>query len=100
MERVLFSFSYLILTQPHQGSIAISIIKEGELKESVSLALFFSFFSFWLVYNVGLVSGVQQGDSVIRVCLVAQSCPTLCNPQDYSPPGFSFHGIMLGRTLE
>ena len=27
------------------------------------------------------------------VCSVAQSCPTLCNPRDYSPPGSSAHGI-------
>ena len=26
------------------------------------------------------------------VCLVAQSCPTLCDPIDYSPPGSSVHG--------
>ena len=25
-------------------------------------------------------------------CLVARSCPTLCNPTDYSPPGSSVHG--------
>ena len=26
------------------------------------------------------------------VCLVAQWCPTLCDPIDYSPPGSSVHG--------
>ena len=26
------------------------------------------------------------------LCLVAQSCPTLCHPTDCSPPGFSVHG--------
>ena len=26
--------------------------------------------------------------------LVAQSCPTLCDPTDYSPPGSSVHGIL------
>ena len=26
-------------------------------------------------------------------CLVANSCLTLCNPMDCSPPGFSVHGI-------
>ena len=26
--------------------------------------------------------------------LCAQSCPTLCNPMEYSPPGFSIHGIL------
>ena len=29
-----------------------------------------------------------------------QSCLTLCNPSDCSPPGFSVHGILQARTLE
>ena len=29
-----------------------------------------------------------------------QSCPTLCDPMDCSPPGFSIHGILQARTLE
>ena len=29
-----------------------------------------------------------------------QSCPTLCNPIDGSPPGFPVHGILQARTLE
>ena len=32
--------------------------------------------------------------------LVAQSCPTLCNPMDCSPPGSSDHGILQARILE
>ena len=31
---------------------------------------------------------------------VAQSCLTLCDPMDYSPPGFSVHGILQARILE
>ena len=31
---------------------------------------------------------------------VAQSCPTLCDPVDYSPPGSSVHGILQARVLE
>ena len=31
---------------------------------------------------------------------VAQSCPTLCNPIDCSPPGSSAHGIFQARVLE
>src|SRR5574337_1085927 len=31
---------------------------------------------------------------------VAQSCPTLSNPMDCSPPGSSFHGIFQARVLE
>ena len=38
---------------------------------------------------------------IFRVlCLVVQSCPTLCNPRDYSSPGSSVHGILLTRILE
>ena len=29
-----------------------------------------------------------------------QSCPTLCNPMDCSPPNSSVHGIFHARTLE
>ena len=29
-----------------------------------------------------------------------QSCPTLCNPMDCSPPGSSVHGILQARVLE
>ena len=29
-----------------------------------------------------------------------QSCPTLCNPIDGSPPGSSIHGTLQARTLE
>ena len=34
------------------------------------------------------------------LCLVAQSCTTLCNPMDCSPPGSSIHGILQARILE
>ena len=30
----------------------------------------------------------------------AQSCPTLCDPVDCSPPGSSVHGILPARILE
>ena len=31
---------------------------------------------------------------------VAQSCPTLSDPMDCSPPGSSIHGIIQARVLE
>ena len=34
-------------------------------------------------------------------CLkLLQSCPTLRNPMDHSPPGFSVHGILQAKMLE
>ena len=32
--------------------------------------------------------------------LVGQSCPTLCDPVDYNPPGPSVHGFLQARILE
>ena len=37
---------------------------------------------------------------VVCSCLVAQSCPTLCDPMDCSPPGSSVRETSQGRTLE
>ena len=37
----------------------------------------------------------------MQVCvLVTQSCLTLCDHMDCSPPGFSVHGILQARILE
>ena len=36
----------------------------------------------------------------MRVCVHAQSCPTLCQPMDCSLPGSSVHGISQARILE
>ena len=33
-------------------------------------------------------------------CLVAQSCPGLCDPMDCSLPGSSAHGILQAGMLE
>ena len=32
------------------------------------------------------------------VCLVAQSCPTLCDPKDCGPPDSSGHGDSPGKN--
>ena len=48
------------------------------------------------------MQGVQV-QSVVRECsvvLVTQSCPTLCDPMDCSPPDSSVHGILQVRILE
>ena len=37
---------------------------------------------------------------LVVVVLVAQSCPTLCDPIDGSPPGSPLPGILQARTLE
>ena len=42
-------------------------------------------------------------NELVCVCmcvLVAQSCLTICDPMDSSPPGSSVHGILQARILE
>ena len=41
----------------------------------------------------------RQAESM-HVWVRAQSCPALCNPMDYSPPGSSIHGIFQARILK
>ena len=42
----------------------------------------------------------EQTEGLIIIALVAQSCLTLCDPMDGSPPGSSVHGILQATTLE
>ena len=47
----------------------------------------------WIRGIVCLTPGESESE-------VAQSCPTLCDPMDCSPPGSSVHGIFQARILE
>ena len=60
-----------------------------------------------------IMLGETEGNSKISVLLneytyaaaaaaakSLQSCPTLCDPRDGSPPGSSVHGILQARVLE
>ena len=53
--------------------------------------LFFFFFSFSLVYQCLAAAAAAKS---------LQSCPTLCDPIDGSPPGSPVPGILQARTLE
>ena len=45
------------------------------------------------------MSIAQFWGRIMIMCLVAQSCPTLCDPLDCSLPGSSVHGIFQARIL-
>ena len=42
----------------------------------------------------------RERNHCIGACMHAQSCSTLCNPMDCSPPGSSVHEILQARILE
>ena len=51
-----------------------------------------------------LTAAVQASNGVTTAAAAAakslQSCPTLCDPIDSSPPGSTIPGILQARTLE
>ena len=49
----------------------------------------------WSKWSSRMAAGHQVCESE-----VSQSCPTLCDPMDCSPPGSSVHGIFQARILE
>ena len=64
------------------------------LSDSLILWVWFRFFFFF--FKCPHVCGV-----CVCLCVLAtRSCPILCYPMDYSPPGSSVHGILQTRILE
>ena len=57
-----------------------------------------SVFSPWLHSFTQLLSWQRVTDNcTLWLCLVAQSCPTFCDPVNCTPPGFSVHGDSPGK---
>ena len=58
----------------------------------------------WLVPAWALIDSgteIAPRSYVTELCIQShQSCLTLCDPMDHSPPGSSVHGILQPRTLE
>ena len=47
-----------------------------------------------------MIEHLQLKVTLYLLVLVAQSCPTICDPIDCSPPGSSVPGILQARILE
>ena len=61
---------------------------------------------FWLLPPPSAVVGLRSDfypfrcRDIVVAAKSLQSCPTLCDPIDSSPPGFPVPGILQARTLE
>ena len=94
---------------PHQYGSLLGKADEQEKKHSVFLHLqfilatkhFIGFLS-WEIFSWDRTktSSNYKGWRYVHVSLVAESCPTLCDPMDCSLPGFSVHRISQTRILE
>ena len=51
-------------------------------------------------YNFSAVRKCGKADAAAAAAKSLQSCPTLCDPIDGSPPGSPVPGILQARTLE
>ena len=65
-----------------------SMERKAALRDTVSLSnVFYSFTPFWLTQARKFLQGLDPGRSEHVVQSISH-CPTLCNPMDYSMPGF------------
>ena len=63
------------------------------------MCLFIWLFLVSVLYNKAVVVSTFLSSVLCRAKSL-QSCPTLCDPRDYSPPGSSVLGILQARLLE
>ena len=54
----------------------------------------------YIQYLIITYSGKKSENIYIHMCVHAQSCPTLCDPMNCSPPGSSIHGISKASILD
>jgi len=50
--------------------------------------------------NYNMITLAAAAAAAAAAAKSLQSCPTLCDPIDGSPPGFPVPGILQARTLE
>ena len=54
----------------------------------------------WIIIYIDMNCSIKKAKKMEAATKSLQSCPTLCNPIDGSPPGSPVPGILQGRTLE
>ena len=54
----------------------------------------------WNLHHKYMVVLIYKYEYIAAAAKSLQSCPTLCDPTDGSPPGSSIPGILQARTLE
>ena len=81
---------------------ALFLIVEADVFHQ-TLFLSLSFKPIITITMISKTSTPKMNELLCFLCvcvLVARSCPTLCDPTNCRPPGFSVHGILQARTLE
>ena len=86
------------------GQREINVVNSINILKTILKYVFILFL--WLCWVLVVAHGIffsyGMWDLVPRavLCLVAQLCPTLCDPMDRSPPGSFIHGDSPGKNTE
>ena len=88
-----------MIIRSRTGQTAKVLTKKKVLKNTCTIIPIFEHSCVLIWKLVQLIFTATTGSSVAAV-LVSQSCPTLCDPMNCSPPGSSIHGILQARILE
>ena len=86
---LLKNFPQFVVIHTIKGS---SVINEAEVDVFLEFSCFF--------YDPKDVGNLISGSSAAAAAKSLQSCPTLCDPIDSSPPGSPVPGILQARALE
>ena len=78
-----------LLPEKHRGSFFSSLQQQ-----------LFQVFEFSETAYVPFLAGKSSNSTAAAAAASLQSCPTLCDPIDGSPPGSPVPGILQARTLE
>ena len=89
---VIFYISNTKLVSIMTYTIPLNIFKINELEK---LSIKPCYLWNWLISKLA-----HKGLFTATAAKSLQSCPTLCNPIDSSPPGFPVPGILQARTVE
>ena len=79
-----------------------TLIRQTATKVPLKMASLFFFLddTHFLVVSILYFTYIAAAAAAAAAAKLLQSCPTLCDPIDGSPPGSSVHGILQARTLE
>ena len=83
-------------------NVSLVLVCMYVISNSLLNFLYFSDFTDLSVFSCSLLSvfKIITPNSLFLCSVVAQSCPTLCNPMDCSPTGYTVHGIFQARITE
>ena len=85
---------------PHQAELTILIVCSYSVyffKKPMPMDILYKFVNKLFCYKRKNSHSTSYAAAAAKSL---QSCPTLCDPRDGSPPGSPVHGILQARTLE